>query len=251
MVREMPPVTTGNATTDLLRMREYLVRLADNLGQVTETQARIETGTGTEAEKRAAKAAQEAVENLKAQAAKLKALIIKTADEVYEYVDGEYTEERNRVYLAQSDFGSYLRNESVYIQGLATGVIENYDVFSAIETQLGNYYNQISGYIRRGIVTDPSTQEEVIGIAIAQDNIFTSETQSEDGIDYYRIASGQTFGLYTSTGWQFWINGQKRGYFSSEDGMLHVSNVYVESILQVSDKWQIVNANGLGIRYIG
>ena len=75
--------------------------------------------------------------------------------------------------------------------------------------------------------------------------------KGEDGADYYQLSSGQTFGLYTSTGWQFWINGWKKGWYDSVDGMLHIANVAVENALQLGGQWQLVNSDGLGIKYTG
>ena len=72
-----------------------------------------------------------------------------------------------------------------------------------------------------------------------------------DGYTYYYLNAGQTFGLYTSTGWQFWIGGVRRGWFSSEDSMLHVSNIVVENRLQLGADWEITTEGGLGLRWIG
>jgi len=111
---------------------------------------------------------------------------------------------------------------------------------------------EINGQIRRGIVTDPSTGEVVTGIAISQSLRFTGEIErGEDGAEYYRLASGQTFGLYTATGWQFWIDGCKKGWYDSVDGMLHIANVAVEDKLQLGGGWQLVSLDGLGLRYTG
>ena len=68
---------------------------------------------------------------------------------------------------------------------------------------------------------------------------------------YHELAPGQTFGLYTSAGWQFWINGVRRGWFSSEDSMLHVANIIAEDKLRAGSDWEISTAGGFGLRYIG
>ena len=110
---------------------------------------------------------------------------------------------------------------------------------------------ELNGQIRRGVIEDPETHEVHLGIAISEQLSFTGQTQTEGGLTYYELAPGQTLGLYTSTGWQFWINGVRRGWFSSEDSMLHVSNIVVENRLQLGSDWEIVSAGGFGLRYIG
>ena len=90
------------------------------------------------------------------------------------------------------------------------------------------------------------------GIAISQNLQFTGEvSRGDDGFSYYELASGQTFGLYTSTGWQFWIDGYKRGWYNAVDGMLHIANVAVESALQLGGGWRLIDDGGLGIKYTG
>ena len=91
---------------------------------------------------------------------------------------------------------------------------------------------------------DPETGEYVTGLAIAQALKFSGECGPSDplnpgdGYTYYYMNSGQTFGLYTSTGWQFWIDGVKKGWFNSEDGMLHVGIIYVEEKTVHGGYWE-------------
>ncbi|MBR2583265.1 MAG: phage holin family protein [Oscillospiraceae bacterium] len=76
-------------------------------------------------------------------------------------------------------------------------------------------------------------------------------TQTVGGVTYYELTPGQTLGLYTSSGWQFWINGVRRGWFSSQDSMLHVSNIVAEEKLRAGPDWEISASGGFGLRYIG
>ena len=63
--------------------------------------------------------------------------------------------------------------------------------------------------------------------------------------------SGQTFGLYCSVVWQFWIDGYKKGWYNSQDGMLHVANVLVEQVLQFGSSWQIkIGADGSELEFL-
>jgi len=185
----------------------------------------------------------------------LQAIIEAGDNAVMSYVDSR-TEVYNGLYLAISEFGQYKENVETQIQTTAKGIVESYNYTEQIVSLqenidlLQNYQTAIQGEIRRGLINDPDNPGSYItGIAISQNLQFTGETQTgDDGYTYYELASGQTFGLYTSTGWQFWIDGMKKGWFSSQDGMLHVANVLVEQSLQFGDSW-IVKAGYGSTRY--
>ena len=190
------------------------------------------------------KADAEAIAAVRKNAQELQALIIKSAQEVKQYADSK-TEAYNSLYVARSQFGDLLENYSNVIETMANGVVESYHYESAISSLnnvVQNYFTTIDGQIRRGFIEDPDNQGDyILGIAISQNLQFDAEVDSRsDGTyTYYHLQSGQTFGLYTSTGWQFWINGDKVGWFNSTDGMLHVRKVVAEEILQISGKWQL------------
>ena len=182
---------------------------------------------------------------------------------VMRYVDSK-TEVYNELYVAQSDFGTFQENVTSMIETTARGVVEQYDYGSSIESVqdsinlLQSYYTSINGEIRRGIVEDPDNPGEyVTGIAIAQALKFSGECgptdplNPGDGYTYYYMNSGQTFGLYTSVGWQFWIDGYKKGWYNSQDGMLHVANVLVEQVLQLGSSWQLkASADGTEFEFL-
>lgn len=270
---DMPPILSGSSAQQLSALRSYLVRMAQQLNSA-EAQGTGYTQTSTSVSpqgKRLIKEGGEAKSDIQAvqkNAAALRQLILKTSDrlsgdieeshqQALHYADGQI-DSLSQTYLAKSEFGSFTENIESQISTTARGVLESYQLEERIESNQSNiellqyYMSSIDGQIRRGIVTDPQTGLEVTGIAISQNLQFTGAVvKGEDGADYYRLSSGQTFGLYTSTGWQFWIDGAKKGWYDSVDGMLHIANVAVEDRLQLGGDWQLVNINGLGIRYTG
>jgi len=247
MIAEIPPQLQGSAEQQLLAMRDYLVRLAQSLDKVGDGGVVIEA---TRAADKAAKRSQEkTVEEIRARANALKALIIKTADEITAYTDSK-VESFESLYVAKSDYGNYYNLIETQVAQTARDTVETYHYTEAIES-LDLYVTDLNGQIRRGVIEDPDTHEVHLGIAISERLSFTGQTQTEGGLTYYELAPGQTLGLYTSTGWQFWINGVRRGWFSSEDSMLHLSNIVVENRLQFGSDWEITVANGFGLRYIG
>lgn len=182
----------------------------------------------------------------------LNAKIENNYERLIDYCDSK-VEEYNSLYVAQSEFGTFQETIQTTITNTARGVVESYDYGSSIESMqdsiglMQRYYTSINGEIMRGIIQDPETGEYVTGIAIAQSLKWSAECGDDDehnpgdGYTYYYLNSGQTFGLYTSVGWQFWIDGYKKGWFNSEDGMLHVASVYIEATLQFGGAWQMAS----------
>lgn len=197
----------------------------------------------------------------------LRALITAGDQAVISYVDSK-SEEYSSLYVAKSEYGTFTETINNRIETTARGVLESYNYGSAIQSMQDSisliqaYFTNITGEIRRGIVQDPSTGDYVTGIAISQNLQFSGECGTDDpnnpgdGYTYYYLTSGQTFGLYTSTGWQFWIDGYKKGWFNSEDGMLHVAVIYTEEKIVHGGYWETKNSDINGfhmfeVNYIG
>lgn len=174
-----------------------------------------------------------------------------------EYSVGELRSELRSGYVANADFGSYAESVETQIAATARQIVESYAFASLIEAanadigELESALTNLDGEIRRGFIEDPETHDRHLGIAISESLSFTGQTLTDGGLVYFEISPNQTFGLYTASGWQFWLGGQKVGWFSSSDSMLHVSNILVESMLQLGALWQIGTDGGFGIRCIG
>jgi hypothetical protein len=248
---------SGDALQQIAALRDYLVRQTRGREKeirdvtVKEIQGELQLkGSGL-------RKAVESISNMdKKTAATLRTLIIKTADTVEHNMDEIRTVLRE-YYAASSDFGSYYEAIENNIVQTAQGTVESYQYQEQINAanaglgELQTAMTELNGQIRRGLITDPETGETALGIAISQELQFTGQTRTEDGLTYYELSGGQTLGIYTSTGWQFWINGSKRGWFDSTDGMLHVSQILVEDRLQHGSDWLVTTTSGYGIRFIG
>lgn len=184
---------------------------------------------------------------------RLRALIEKTAGEIYSHVDA-INRQLRADYVARSELGEFGERVTAGMEATARGVVEDYDYdarLTASDERAGRieeHLRSLSGQIRRGLITDPETGEQVLGIAISQRLSFTGASSSHEGETYYELSPGQTLGMYTSTGWQFWINGARRGWFDSVDGTLHVAALQVEQTLRLGDSWVVSTAGGFGIR---
>lgn len=278
MFAEKPPILSGNNTRDLVQLRDWLFRLSGSLDEIATAGSGQAVTVSYDSQGRAVEEKKEdgdMIERLRKNAQELKALIVKSAENLTAaYQEGDagvisYTDSReevyNGMYLAKSEFGTFQENVTSMIETTAMGVVESYGYDSLIVgvqdsiDLLQAYYENIDGEIKRGIVLDPDTGSYVTGIAISQNAKFKAAISQaaeaaapDDGYTYYELESGQTFGLYTSTGWQFWIDGYKKGWYNSQDGMLHVANVLVEDVLQIGGTWKMKsNLKEFEITYIG
>lgn len=279
---EKPPIMRGSPQEQINSLRDYLFRMVGGLEDVinaaSSEQASAVVVTNKDGTKSFIKGkdASGTLEAVRKNAQELKALIVKSAKDLTEgyeagdaavsaYADRK-TETYDSRYVAQSTFGAFTETIGSVITTTAQGVVESYGYGAALQSiqadidLIQDYYTTIDGEIRRGIVEDPDTGNYVLGIAISQNLQFSGEcgptdpNNPGDGYIYYYLNSGQTFGLYTSTGWQFWIDGHKKAWLSSVDGILHVANVQVEQTLQIGSAWQITaSADGsrFEIRHIG
>lgn len=241
MIRELPPQPQGTAEQQLAALRDYLVRLAQSLDEAAGS-ALAAPLSSSALQRQNEKAVRDSAETLKA-------LIVKTAEQITERADRR-AEEYKALYVAQSDFGSYYSAIESQVCASARGTVESFRYDEAIEA-LERYTRTLDGQIRRGAVEDPYTHEIHLGIAISEKLSFTGETVTADGLAYRKLAAGQTLGLYTSKGWQFWIGGVRSGWFSSEDSMLHIANLVVEERLQLGASWEFGVDGGFGLRYTG
>lgn len=253
---ELPPILSGSAESQLRAMRDYLVRLSQTLP--TETTQPAAAQTGAVSPQLAAARAVDSNSTGSGQATpsnypRLRALIEKTAGEIYSHVDA-INRQLRADYVARSELGEFEERVTAGMEATARGVVEDYDYdarLTASDERAGRieeHLRSLSGQIRRGLITDPETGEQVLGIAISQRLSFTGASSSHEGETYYELSPGQTLGMYTSTGWQFWINGARRGWFDSVDGMLHVAALQVEQSLRLGDSWVVSTAGGFGIR---
>ena len=268
LTHELPPILRGTEQQQLTDIRDYLVRLAQSLN--TLENATVISSSASE------KVTKKVTEDIKQQATDLRSLIIKTADALNVRIESNSSEiddingtisTLGNIYVAQSAFGTYSQSVQSSIQNLAYGVEELYNSVESITVHnteqdglMDKYLTLVNGEIRRGFVNDPDNPgQKIIGIAISQSLVFASGTHEDppdSGIIYYEIDSSlaQTFGLYTSKGWQFWVNGRKVGWFDSTDadGALHVASEIIENSLRFGEDWIIdQNSNGIGLRYIG
>ncbi len=248
MIYELPPVLSGPPQQQIAALRDYLVRMAQSL-QTVQDLTEKRTVSGLSQAKTAAAA------DVARQTASLKSLIVKTAGVIRSSIE-ELETELHSSYVAESEFGEYREYAEGRFTQTASDITEAFNRSAQIRTDLLDFRSSIQGEIRRGLIEDPETGEENIGIAISRKLYF--ETNGIPYVDtmgniYPRLLPAQSFGLYTATGWQYWINGQKVGWFDSLDSSLHLRTVTVNESISIGDSWKIMQhpGGGFGVRYVG
>ena len=265
-MREYPPMLRGDALEQLSQLRDYLVRRVRDEEQETVAILRAEAPAIVAEAAKGKSAGNAEAGDAGDRASRLRELIVKTARESREGDAllteslGEVSRELRQRYLARSEFGEYRLEIAAQIEASARQIVESYallEQITATRAQLGQmgdalaaYETEISGQIRRGFLEDPESHQTVLGIAISQNLQFTGREMTDGGWTYFELSPGQALGLYTSTGWQFWVNGRKVGWFSSSDGMLHTVSQVVEEELRLGD-WSLNHTGGFGIKYVG
>lgn len=253
---ELPPRPQGGEREQLAALRDYLVRLVRELDAAREalSAAAAPAPSASAVPVRTSSAA--AAESARRESGELRALIVKTAAQTERHVES-LRAALHEDYLALSDFGVYREDIESRFEATARGVVESYDFLGGLEALAGRLggtesaLEALRGEIRRGLITDPETGETALGIAVAEELRFTGAEHSENGLVYHELAPGQTLGLYTATGWQFWLSGSKRGWFDARDGMLHVANLAVDSSLRLGGDWLVTTSGGFGLRCVG
>ena len=268
MIYDIPPELRGSPQQQIAALRDYLVRLARTSAQTGgDNQAALQNGAtlnpGGGSQQKAV-----SEEELQRAASVLRGLVRKTADELgIRIEDTEQTalsetaalaEQIRSSYLLQSEFGMWRQEILRTIEETANAIEETYRLEELLQSVDGleTYMLLNEGQIRRGYIADPDNNNElVLGIAISSRlsmDTANTVTREEGGVTvtYTHIDAGQSFGLYTAEGWQFWLNGRKAGWFSSRDGQLHVRKITVEESI-TQGQWMVVTGSGYGIRYLG
>jgi hypothetical protein len=286
VVKLIPPPSSiqDRAAYDYLyQLQEYLRVSLANLGSGIggEDAASIGGGTTVIAGSPASAAKQSQYEALKA-------LIIKTAEEVEAKTQFDLSGLRELInglgelieadeatllaiqqnYLAQSDFGTYAESIAQQLNLLGDAIEQQVNVVSMLEANVDavsadfNVWRmETEGYIRSGVVGYRDNGTPIIGIAIGQNlKIMTNangqemtETITDEAgneVTYKVIAQDSFRAIYAADELSFW-NGPVKVAFMNGN-RLYITNVVALSSLQVGS-WSVRDqgVSGLVFKWIG
>lgn len=258
---ERPPILQGNANDQVRALHDYLMRLAGVLDTSIQELPTLQS-TSISVDKQGRQVLvpgkdKELIEDIRRREAELKALIIKSADEVYRESVGASERTMEEVYLAKSDYGTYEQAIYTRIEETAQQIRESFDFESLTQSvnDLQDYMSIVHGEIRRGFVPNPVSGEDPVsfGIVISTRDVFaeSENTWEEEGNVYTEIKASERFGIYTASGWEYWHDGVKQWWFDAEDGMLHARSIGIEDSVQIG-AWRLVeNGTSFGLKYVG
>ena len=237
----MPPAPAGTAQQALGAQYAYLYALVSRLnlalGQLGAEQSEV----------RAVQRGFAAKEELTAQQRTLRALVIKTADTVRAEMD-KITAELGATYIAQSEFGSYVRQLSGYLEANPDALTQYYKFaselraeLSRVDTEFQSWQSETAAYIRTGIV-DYVGELHVYGVAVGQD-LSASEVDGETVIDRRSFRA-----LFTARKLSFWQDDTEVAYIS--DNRLFIGGIHVLRDLHLG-AWRIGTENGLTVQWGG
>ncbi|MBQ2357787.1 MAG: hypothetical protein II395_03440, partial [Ruminococcus sp.] len=197
---DLPNINTGGTIEEqLAEIRSYIYK---NNEQMNATLANLTTDKFWENTANAVSSAQSKDETprLLSQYAKIRDLIIKTATEVTK-TEEHYSMLLSGSYLAKSQFGEYLKNTSVEINGTPTGFTELYRYSTNLGSDYNNYKLDESMYIKRGLLDDSVTPIYGIELGILENKVVVDGVEHDFNTAYRtRITPDKWSFLYNNSG---------------------------------------------------
>ena len=166
----LPNINAQTTEGQMAQMQSYMHQLVQQLNWAFSTVAEAQSGNTSNIviEKQGEDISPEEAENT---FNSIKALIIKSADIVKAYED-KMVETFNGNYVAQSDFGTYLRDTKLTIESDSVGIEELYESQQQISGTVDGINDEVentNAYIKRGLLGyHPRLKKDVYGIAVGQ-----------------------------------------------------------------------------------
>lgn len=235
----LPNITGATEREQLSQIKSYLYQLAQQLQWALST---VETSSASN--QVASQASQKVVVQAKAKNAEvdfnsLKALIIKSADIVDAYYE-EISERLTGLYVASSDFGTYIQETDAQIKKTSTDITQNYTNIQKILTDIENLsfsFAESQAHIKSGILYYDDKGLPVYGLEIGQTNTVDGE---EIFNKYARFTSGR-LSFYDR-------NDTEVAYIS--DYKLYITNAEITGTLRLG-AFQINTSKGFSLKYVG
>lgn len=243
-VISLPPCPTGTAEQMAARQYSYLFQMAQQLNLALES---IESTAAAARDGVQSAPAGGAVTALQQQYETLRAMILKTAAQV-EKTTESLTAQLREEYVAQSDFGSYVRKLSAYLEANPDALSQYYHFLSdlkanveAVDAAFSHYRVDTQGYIRTGIVAYDGAVP-VYGVAVGQ-NLTTREIDGETVVEQNNFRA-----VFTSRRLSFYQDDTEVAYLS--DNRLTITDITVLSALNVG-QWRLESRQGLAFQWMG
>lgn len=246
-----PNITAKTETEQLLQMRSYLYQLSQQLQWAFST---ISTDVRTDSTAAVSVQGKKQESSPAQTFGEIKSLIIKSADIVNAYY-AEINGRLEKIYVAQSDFGTYTEKTDMDIQKNATDISQLFTNEQTINatlktldtnaTQLSEKVNELheqsiltNAYIKTGLLYYAQDGSAVYGLEIGQTNTVDGQTV----FDKFARFSSDRLSFFDR-------NGAEVAYIS--DYKLYITNAEITGSLRIVDRFKIYYNNGLAFQWIG
>jgi hypothetical protein len=235
----LPNITGVTEREQLSQIKSYLYQLAQQLQWALST---IDTSSASN--QVASQASQKVIVQAKAKNAEvdfnsLKALIIKSADIVDAYY-AEISERLSGLYVASSDFGTYIEETEAKITSSSTGITQNYTDIQKIITDIENLSFDLAesqAHIKSGLLYYNDDGLPVYGLEIGQKTI----VDGEEIFNKYARFTSDKLSFYDK-------NDHEVAYIS--DYKLHITNAQVTGTLKLGG-YLVDTKYGLTFKWVG
>jgi len=249
-----PPRLTGSEAQQLVQLKSYLFQLSDKLNTaLSNLDENNFAANSTARTVVSGSLGGEAAETVNQAAATLKALIIKTANDVRAEID-VITTTLEGSYVAASEFGTYQETIAAQLTAMPDYVMQEIDynaTITSINASLGvleAYQVETSGRIKAGIVYyDGATP--IVGIAIGQELATTGSTEEVGGNTYDVIDKKEFSVVLTARKLAFYQGEAEVAYLSNSK--LYITNATITGKLALGTDWEISSTDGYTIKWTG
>lgn len=246
----LPPYPTGTVAAQVARQYSYLFQMAQQLNMALQA---LDGALGTAVENKpgagaaAQQTAQDSAVAINRQYQNLRAMILKTAEEV-EKTTQQLSAELKEKYVAQSEFGTYVQNLSAYLEANPEALTQYYGFCSDLKTNIAavdaafsHYRVNTEGFIRTGIVYYDGSVP-VYGVAVGQ-NLTSREVDGEQLVEMHDFRA-----VFTAEKLSFWQDDNEVAYVSNN--RLYITHITVLDTLNLG-KWRMECRDGLAFKWMG
>lgn len=232
----LPNINAPTTEGQMSQMQSYIHQLVQQLNWAFSAVTEAQSGNASNIviEKQSEEISPEEAENT---FNSIKALIIKSADIVRAYEE-RIVETFNGSYVAQSDFGTYLRDTKLTIESDSVGIeelFENQQKISGTVDGIDDEIKNTNAYIKRGLLGyHERLKKDVYGIAVGQTN---------DNGDYKKYAWFIAEGLCL-----FDENGNEVAYISQNK--LYITDAVFLGVVQFGG-YKADTTDGLAFTWVG
>lgn len=217
-----PNITAKDEAGQLIQMRSYLHQLVEQLNYAMKIVESSSSGAVAYQGKAASAAGENEKVNPQSTFNSIKSLIIKSADIVNAYYEAINTRLKG-IYVAESDFGTYIEETEAKIEGNSTAIAQHYENIQRLITDIEGFENsliEVNAHIKSGLLYYDESGAPVYGLEIGQ-------RTEIDGVETF-----DKYARFTSDKLSFYDNNDNEVAYIS-DKKLYITHVEITGSLSL------------------